>query len=49
MEFDGSVTGNSGRDEVGFLHPAFISSNNGMSGHFIATVKLFDDAFDSYG
>lgn len=46
---DGSVTGNSGRDEVGSLHPAFISSNNGVSSHFIDTVKSFDNAFDSYG
>ena len=46
---EGSVAGNSGRGEVGSLCPAFISSNNGVSGHFIDTVKLFDDAFDSYG
>ena len=45
---DGSVAGNSGRDEVETLHLTFISSNNGISGHFIDIVKLFNKALGPY-
>lgn len=31
------------------LCTGLISLNNGVSGHFIDTVKLSDNAFDSYG